>query len=154
MLSVSNHHAKPMDRILVIDELPLISVAFQDLFRSINPSVSVVYCENVYTALSAKAYAGAVFDLVIVGSVPDGRPEQAIRELKARFNQPSILLYSAVYDPGIIEKMEGSGIEAYVHRYEPIGEILEAYRRLSAGTRFVSSIFRTLYDDYRFDVRN
>ena len=150
MSSVTNHHARPLDRILVIDELPLISVAFQELFRSVNPSASVTYCENIFRALSAKTYAGAAFDLIVVGSVADGRPEKAVAELKDRFSQPSVMLYSGVYDPAMIEKMEEDGVDAYVHRYESIEEIREAYRRLSAGTHFISGIFRTLYDDYRF----
>jgi DNA-binding NarL/FixJ family response regulator len=156
MPSVIHHHARPPDRILVIDDLPLIPLAFQEVFQSINPTASITYCGNVYTALSAKTYDNAAFDLVILGSVNQRWStglEQTITELKARFCNSSIMLYSGLYDPEIIEKMEAAGIDAYVHSNEAIEEIREAYRHLSAGTRFVSGIFRTLYDDYGYGIK-
>lgn len=156
MPSVTHQHDKPPDRVLVIDDLPLIPLAFQEVFRSANPSATVKYCGNIYTALSAKTYSDSTFDLVILGSVFQRWStglEQTITELKARFGNALIMLYSGVYDPEIIEKMETSGIDAYVHRYEAIEEIREAYLHLSKGTRFVSGIFRTLYDDYGYGIK-
>lgn len=156
MSFVTNQQANPLDRILVIDDLPLIPLAFQEVLRSVNPSASVEYCENSYTALSAKTYDGAAFDLVILGTVHERWStslEQMIWELKDRFRVPRIMLYSAVYDPAIIRKMQAAAIDAYVHRHESVVEIREAYRQLSAGTPFVSGIFRTLYYDYGFDVK-
>ena len=156
MPSVTNQHAKPLNRILVIDELPLIPLAFQDVFRSVNPSASVEYCANIYTALSAKTYAATAFDLVILGSAQDRWStslEQGIWELKDRFGLPAIMVYSGTYDSAIIGKMRAAGIDAYVHRQESVEEILEAYRLLSAGMTFISGIFRTLYDDYGYDIR-
>ena len=156
MSFVTNQHAGPLDRILVIDDLPLIALAFQEVFRSVNPSVSVEYCENIYTALSAKTYDGAAFDLVILGTVQERWStslEQGIWELKDRFKVPRIMLYSAAYDPAIVGKMPAAGLDAYVHRHESVEEIREAYRQLSAGQPFISGIFRTLYYDYGHDVR-
>jgi DNA-binding NarL/FixJ family response regulator len=142
-----------MDRILVIDDLPLIATAFQEVFRSINPSTSVAYCENIYSALSSKNYAGVAFDLVILGSAHErwsAGLDQGIRELKDRFGGPALLLYSEIYEPAIIAGMKAAGIDAYVHRHESIGEIREACHRLSAGTPYISGIFRTLYYDYGY----
>jgi DNA-binding NarL/FixJ family response regulator len=156
MPSVTQQHAQRMDRILVIDDLPLIPLAFQEVFRSVNPSVIITYCANVYTALSAKTYAHTQFDLVILGSIQErwsASLEQGITDLKKHFGRPAIMLYSSAYDPVIIEKMPALGIDAYVQRFEPIDEIREAYRQLSAGTRFISGIFRTLYYDYGYGVK-
>lgn len=152
--SVFHYEAKPLHRVLVIDDLPMISLAFQEVLRSVNPAVTVEYCANVFTALSAKTYAGVTFDLVILGSPQDRGPlERSVTELKDRFARPLVMLYSGLYDPVIIEKMAAAGIDAYVHRYETIDEIREAYRQLTAGMPFVSGIFRTLYHDYGYDVR-
>jgi DNA-binding NarL/FixJ family response regulator len=124
MPSEVQHNARPLDRILVIDDLPLIPLAFQEVFRSINPSARVEYSENIFTALSAKSYTNTVFDLVITGSFQEGYTtnlRQAVTELKNRFNQPKVIIYSSTYD--------------------------------AAGQPYVSAMFHTLYYDYGYGVR-
>ena len=156
MPSVTHHNAKPLDRILVIDDLPLIPLAFQDVFRSANPAVMVEYSENIFTALSAKAYANTSFDLIITGSLQENYStnlQQAVTELKKRFGQPLVMIYSGNYDPKIIEKMTTAGIDAYVNKYEPIEEIRKAYLQLTRGEAVVSDIFHTLYYEYGYGVR-
>ena len=151
MPSVRNQDAKPLDRMLVIDDLPMIPLAFQEVFRAINASAVVEYSENIFSALSAKGFANTAFDLVITGSFQDRYStslEQAITELRNRFGQPRIMIYSSSYDPQIIEKMPEAGIDAYVHKLEPIEEIRKAYQHLSQGEPFVSAIFHALYYDY------
>jgi DNA-binding NarL/FixJ family response regulator len=151
-------HQKPisLDRILVIDDLPLIPLAFQEVFRTINPSATVRYSENVFTALSAKEYANAMFDLVITGSLEErfsDNLQMAVTELKKKFGRPQIMVYSSAYDPLIIEKMAATGIEAYVHKYESIAEIKKAYTHLTSGEAYISEIFHTLYYEYGQGVR-
>jgi len=156
MPSVSTQKATPLDRILVIDDLPLIPLAFQEVFRSVNTATRVEYSENIFTALSAKAWANTTFDLIITGSLQDNfssNLEQAVTELRKRFGQPLIMIYSSAYDPIIIEKMATTGIDAYVHKYESIEEIRHAYKQLSAGEAYISTIFHTLYYEYGHGVR-
>ena len=156
MPSVSNRKAMPPDRILVIDDLPLIPLAFQEVFRSLNPAATVDYSENIFTALSSKAYANTNFDLVITDSLQDNfskNMQQAVSELKKRFGQPLIMIYSSAYDPLIIEQMETVGIDAYVHKYESIDEIRRAYAELSKGETYISGIFHTMYYQYGLGVR-
>ena len=146
----------PPDRILVIDDLPLIPLAFQEVFRSLNPAATVDYSENIFTALSAKAYANMSFDLVITDSLHGDfskNMQQAVPELKKRFGQPLIMIYSSSYDPLIIEQMEAVGINAYVHKYESIDEIRKAYAGLSKGEVYISGIFHTMFYQYRLGVR-
>jgi DNA-binding NarL/FixJ family response regulator len=150
------HNAKPLDRILVIDDLPLIPLAFQEVFRSVNSAAGVEYSGNIFTALSAKIYANTSFDLIITGSFQEQYStnlQQAVTELKKRFGQPRVMIYSSTYDPLIIEKTNTTGIDAYVHKYESIDEIRKAYQHLSAGESFVSGMFHTLYYDYGYGVR-
>jgi DNA-binding NarL/FixJ family response regulator len=140
----------------VIDDLPLIPLAFQEVFRTVNPSAAVQYSENVFTALSAKEYSNTIFDLVITGSLEGNFSENlqlAVTELKKRFGKPMIMVYSSAYDPVIIEKMTATGIDAYVHKYESIEEIKKAYAHLSRGESYVSWIFHTLYYEYAQGVR-
>jgi DNA-binding NarL/FixJ family response regulator len=155
-MSSAHHNAKSLDRILVIDDLPLIPIAFQDVFRSVNPDARVDYSENVFKALSAKASANTTFDLVITDSLQENSStslQQAVTELKKRFGQPLIMIYSGYYDPQIIEKMPVIGIDGYVHKYEPIEEILKAYLQLARGETVLSSMFYTLYYQYGYGVR-
>lgn len=144
--------------ILVIDEIPLISVGLQEVFRTIHPAIKVEYTDSVFRALSSREYENKSFHLVILGT---GSPQdnysanlqQAATELRKRFGQPLIMIYSSAYDPIIIEKMSTTGIDAYVHKYESIQEILRAYEHLSKGEAYVSSIFHTLYYEYGHGVR-
>ena len=156
MASVSNHKPGSLDRILVIDDLPIIPLAFQEVFRSINPSAVVEYSENIFSALSSRAYANTLFDLVITGSLQENFSEhlqQAVTELKKKFGEPKVMVYSSAYDPVIIEKMDVTGIDAYVHKYESIEEIRKTYCRLAKGESYVSDIFHTLYYEYGQGVR-
>ena len=156
MPSVPNQKATPLDHILVIDELPLIPLAFQEVFRQLNPSATVDYSENIFTALSAKAYANKSFDLVITDSLLDNfskNMHQAVPELKKRFGQPLIMIYTSTYDPLIIEQMETSGIDAYVHKYDSVDDIRKAYTELSKGEVYISGIFHTMFYQYRLGVR-
>lgn len=156
MTSVLSTNPQALNKILVIDDLPLIPLAFQEIFRSINPSTVVEYSENIYSALSAKVYGNAVFDLVITGSLNETYSEnlqQAVTELKKKFRNPRIMIYSSAYDPAIIEKMTPIGIDAYVHKYESLEEIKKAYSYLSQGQPYISEIFHTLYYDYGQGVR-
>lgn len=156
MPSVSHHQPAALDRILVIDDLPIIPLAFQEVFRGINPSAIVEYSENIFSALSSRAYANTLFDLVITGSLQESFSEhlqQAVSELKKKFGEPKVMIYSSSYDPVIIEKMEATGIDAYVHKYESIEEIRKTYCRLAKGEFYISDIFHTLYYEYGQGVR-
>jgi DNA-binding NarL/FixJ family response regulator len=147
MPSVTTPISRSLDRILVIDDLPLIPLAFQEVFRKINPSVQVSYSENIYTTLSAKALDNTVFDLVIIGSLQESYTtnlQLAVSDLRQRFGQPLIMIYTSVYDPVIAQKMTETGIDAYVHKYEPVHEIRRVYEQLSKGETPISAIFLTL----------
>lgn len=151
MPAVSYQKATPPCKILVIDELPLIPLAFQEVFRSINAAATIEYTGNIFTALSAKAFANKTFDLVITDSFQghfSGNPQQAVSELKKRFDEPLLMIYSSDYDPAIIKKMTAAGIDAYVHKHEPIEEIRKAYERMTRGETYISAIFHTLYYEY------
>jgi len=142
------------DKILVIDEMPIVSLAMQEIFRMVNIAAVVEYTDNIFTALSSATYQSSGFDLIIIGSQQDVFPDnlhELIEELKGRFRKARIMLFAAIYDPAIIEKMEVSGIDAYVHKYEPLEEIRKTYMRLSAGESYISAIFRTLYSEYGLD---
>jgi DNA-binding NarL/FixJ family response regulator len=155
-MSVLNAAYSPLNKILVIDDLPLIPLAFQEVFRSINESAVVEYSENIFSALSAKVYGNTFFDLVITGSLQDNFSEslqQAVTELKKKFRNPRVMIYSSSYDPVIIEKMVVTGIDAYVHKYESLDEIKKAYTQLRIGEPFVSGIFHTLYYEYGQGLR-
>jgi DNA-binding NarL/FixJ family response regulator len=143
--------SNPMNSILVIDEVPTIALGLQEVFRPLNKSVNVGSIENVFTALSSKSYEGKKFDLIILGETvedPTINFQQAIAELKSRFGNSRIMIYTRNYDHAIIEKMEESGIDAYIHKYEPIREIRKAYSCLAAGEGYISGIFHTLYYEY------
>ncbi|MDO6432480.1 hypothetical protein Q4E93_17885 [Flavitalea sp. BT771] len=151
-MSVLNHKPGFPDRILVIDDLPIIPLAFREILRTIDSSVIVEYSDNLFSALSSLTFTNTRFDLVIAGSLQDGFPgnlQQAVAELKKKFGEPKIMIYSSAYDPAIIGHMATTGIDAYVHRFESIEEIRKTYCQLAKGESYVSEIFHTLYYEYR-----
>jgi DNA-binding NarL/FixJ family response regulator len=96
------------------------------------------------------------FDLVITDSLHGDfskNMQQAVSELKKRFGEPLIMIYSSAYDPLIIEQMGSTGIDAYVHKYESIDEIRKTYAELSKGEVYISGIFHTMYYEYGLGVR-
>jgi DNA-binding NarL/FixJ family response regulator len=143
--------SNPMNNILVIDEVPTIALGLQEIFRTISNGIRVEQVENVFTALSSRSYEGKKFDLIIIGE-QTGHPSEnlprTITECKNRFGSNRVMIYSSNYDHAIIEKMEESGIDAYIHKYEPIEEIRKAYACLKAGEGYISGIFHTLYYEY------
>jgi DNA-binding NarL/FixJ family response regulator len=140
-----------LNKILVIDEIPLVHLGLQEVFRTVNESARVEHLENIFTVLSSKAYENTVFDLIVIGSLPEKFSENfhyTVAELKIRFGNPRIMLYTTTYEHTIIEKMGHGGVDAYVHKFEPVEEIRKAYLRLQAGELYISGIIHTLYYEY------
>jgi DNA-binding NarL/FixJ family response regulator len=143
--------SNPMNSILVIDEIPVIAIGLQEIFRPLHPPILLEHTDNFFTVLSSRSYQGKKFDCLIIGEQTD-RPfpdlPQSIAEWKGRFGPGRVMLYTPNYAPALIEKMEETGIDAYVHKYEPLAEILEAWSHLSEGKSYISAIFHTLYYEY------
>ncbi len=139
--------------ILVIDEIPLISVGLQEVFRSIHPAIGVEYTDSVFRALSSREYENKNFHLVILGSDEEKSCDNLLlhaTELKQRFAGSRIMVYTDQYDPALITKTAEGIIDACIHKHEPAEEIKKAYNHLSAGETYISSIFDTLYYSYMF----
>jgi DNA-binding NarL/FixJ family response regulator len=145
---------EPLINILVIDEIPLISVGLQEVFRSIHPAIRVEYTDNVFRALSSREYESRRFHLVILGSDEERSSDNLLFhaiELKKRFADSRVMVYTDQYDPGLIAKTTEGIIDACIHKHEPGEEIRKAYTRLSAGETYISSIFDTLYYSYKLN---
>ena len=145
----------PLNNILVIDEFPLIAIGLQEVFRRQDPSVSVVHTENIFTALSSPRLAEEHFSLIVLDPKVESSWDnlrQSIYELKERFAKSKVMIYSKIYDHLLIEKMDESGIDAYVHKYEDIRELVQAFSRLRGGERYISGILYTLYYEYHWDT--
>ena len=130
--------------ILVIDEIPLISVGLQQVFRSIHPDIRVEYTGNIFTALSAKAFEAVPWYLIILGSSEDIQPGALLlpaAELKEKFPSSLVMLYSNRFDPAFIPKLESGSVNACVHKNEGADEIVKAWRQLEAGKTFLSPKF-------------
>jgi DNA-binding NarL/FixJ family response regulator len=142
----------PLNRILVIDEVPVIAPGLHQTFSLLNPAVTTTYCDDLFRALSAAMYKNMAFDLVVLGTLPDSIVENLpglLADLKAQFNRPKVMLYVAAYDHTIIENRQTWGIDACVHRFEPIQEIQNAYTRLAQHESYLSDILHTLFNDYQ-----
>ncbi|HTI92691.1 MAG TPA: hypothetical protein VL727_18975 [Puia sp.] len=139
--------------ILVIDEIPLISVGLQEVFRSIHPAIRVEYTDSVFRALSSREYENKNFQLIILGSDEEKSSLSLLTHaggLKQRFGGSRIMVYTDLYDPELIAKTAEGIIDACIHKHETAEEIRKAYNHLSAGDTYISSIFDTLYYSYRF----
>ena len=148
-----NMQAPWLINILVIDEIPLISVGLQEVFRTIHSAIRVEYTDNVFSALSSREYENKSVHLVILGSDEEKSSGSLLfhaAELKQRFAGSRIMVYTDQYDPELIAKTAEGIIDACIHKHEPAEEIRKAYNRLATGETYISSIFDTLYYSYRF----
>jgi len=143
-----------LDNILVIDEIPAIALGLQEIFRSVRRGVKVAHVDNIFTALSSPLFEKKTFDLIILGSCPDDPSRNlppSIAELKGKFGNSRIMIYTTLYDYELIEKMERLDIDAVVHKFESIEEVRTIYLQLSAGESCISDILYTLFFKYQLD---
>jgi len=143
-----------LNNILVIDEIPAIALGLREIFKSVHPGVEVEHVDNIFTALSNPRFEKKTFHLIILGSCPEDPVRNlspSITELKGKFGNSRIMIYSTLYDYTLIEKMEALEIDAYVHKFETIEEIRDIYLHLAAGERCISDILYTLFFKYKLD---
>lgn len=143
-----------LNSILVIDEIPAIALGLQEIFRSVHPSVMVEHIDNAFTALSAPRFEKKTFDLIILGSYPENPTRNlfpSIAELKGKFGNSRIMIYTTLYDYALIERMEMLDIDACVHKFESIEEVRKIYLHLSAGERCISDMLYTLFFEYQLN---
>lgn len=146
-----NIQAPYLINILVVDEIPLISVGLQEVFRSIHPAIRVEYTDSVFRALSSREYENRGFHLVILGSDEERSSNDLLLHatgLKQRFTGSRVVVYTDQYAPELIAKTAEGIIDACIHKHESAEEIRKAYTHLSAGETYISSIFDTLYYSY------
>ncbi len=142
------------DKVLLVDEMPLIAAGLQEILRPIYPSVQVEYAVSIFTVLSSAAYQDKSFDLVVLGSGEDHSPGSfllAAAEIKQRFPECQIMIYTDRYEPVLIDKLGHGIIGACVHKHEATGELHRACARLIAGESYLSPMLDLLYTVYRLN---
>ena len=143
-----------LNTVLIIDEMPMIAAGFRETMRSLHPPVKVEHVASVFTALSARAYDGKTYDLVILGSGEDHAPGSLLlpaAELKARFPGTRVMIYTDKYDPLVIDMIGRETIDACIHKHEDVQEIRNALEKLRQGETFLSPMLYTLYSIYRLN---
>jgi DNA-binding NarL/FixJ family response regulator len=139
---------------LVIDETPLIAAGVQEVLRSVQPEIQVVYACNIFTVLSSKLYVGKTFGLIVLGSVEACSPCDTLKDiegLKAQFPGARIMLFTDQYEPGLIDKVEERMFDAYVHKHESADEVRNGLVRIFSGEPWLSPMLDTLYHTWRFN---
>lgn len=139
--------------VLIVDEMPLITVGIRETLRSMHPAVQIDHADHVLTALSSRAFQDQSYDLIILGSGEDHSTDGYLRpaaELKERFPGARIMIYTEDYDPLLIGKI-GDGIDACVHKHEGADEIRTAWYRLLEGECYLSPMLHSLYVLYRLN---
>jgi len=130
--------------ILIVDEVPLISVGLQQVFRSVHPDTRVEYTGSIFTALSSTAIGKIPWYLIILGSSEETQPGSLLlpaAELKEKFPSCLIMIYSDRFDPAFIKSLDTGAINACVHKHEGAGELVTAWRRLANGKSYLSPKF-------------
>ena len=142
------------DPVLVLDDTPLIAHGLQEVLRSLHPSIVVEYAENVIHVLSAPDWQRRSFSVIVLGSAEDRSPGGLLlpaAELKAKFPNSRIVIFTDRYDPAVIAKTGQGTVDACLHKYEGAVEIRNAWLRLTAGEPYLSPLLQTLYNDYRLN---
>jgi DNA-binding NarL/FixJ family response regulator len=142
------------DPVLVLDDMPLIAHGLQEVLRTLHPSIVVEYAESVFHVLSAPAWQGRSFSVIVLGSAEDRSPGGLLlpaADLKAKFPDSRIVIFTDRYDPAVIAKTGQGTIDACLHKYEGPVEVRSAWIRLAAGEPYLSPLMQSLYNDYRLD---
>src|SRR5690242_15057930 len=103
-----------LNRVLVIDDVPVIAFGLLETFTALNKSITVDYESSVFSALCSAARTGNTFDLLVIGILPAHDAEslwKVLDALKKRFGYPKLILYASHYNHTVIEKMEQLGID-------------------------------------------
>jgi DNA-binding NarL/FixJ family response regulator len=138
--------------ILFIDKVPLLAYAFQELARGVDTAAHVRYEESYFAVLSRPVAKEFGYGLIVIGGDLDDSSVHLrvpIYELRNKFPVTRMMVYSAVYDPAVIEMVENGAIDACVHTFEPVEEVRSAYEHLHRGESFISPMLRTLYYEYQ-----
>ena len=129
-----------MIRVALIDDHPLIlKIVRQELSRAAD--LEIIWDANdsaqVMTLVAANTPNVLVLDLSFAGRGFD--PVTAVRDLRARFGQMSILILTAYDDPIWIEELLKAGAQGYVVKSDDLSlRLAEAIRAVSQGRTFLS----------------
>jgi hypothetical protein len=140
-----------LDNILFIDRIPVLAYAFQEIIRGINSAAHVRYEESYFSLLSRPIENESSYGLIILSSDLDNSSvhlQVPINELRNKFPEARMMVYSVAYNPEVIQMVETSTIDACIHIFEPVEEIRFAYEHLLRGEGYISTMLRTLYFDY------
>lgn len=149
--SLSQVRSRRLNKILIIDPIPLRAYAFQAVIRSMNRSASVTHVESPFTVLADRPGDTPNYQLIIIGTDSDHNPESLLLpagELKNKFPGVQIMIYSGAYDPSVIELVDNRVIDAYVHNHESVEEVKKTFEFLNQGKTYISEILHTLYCEY------
>src|SRR5712691_9069107 len=129
-----------MIRVALIDDHPLIlKIVRQELMRSTD--LEIIWDANdssqVMSLVAANPPSVLVLDLSFAGRGFD--PVTAVRDLRARFPQVSILILTAYDDPVWIEELLRAGAHGYVVKSDDLSlRLADAIRTVSQGRTFLS----------------
>lgn len=143
-----------LDRILVIDEAPVMAMGLHAVLSRDNASLVMEYRDNLLSALAPGRLENTRFDLVILGALPDETPEmllELLADIKRKFDSPPIMIYDMNYHPHLPEQMASLGIDAYVHKFESTEVIWQAVNNMAAKKSYLSPLINTLYHDYKLN---
>ena len=142
------------DPVLVLDNMPLIAHGWQEVLRTLHPSIVVEYAESVFHVLSAPDYRQRSFSVIVLGSAEDRSPGSLLLPaagLKAKFPGSRIVILTDQYDPAVIAQTGQGTIDACLHKYEGPNEIRNTWIHLTAGRPYLSPLLQSLYNEYRLN---
>jgi DNA-binding NarL/FixJ family response regulator len=119
-------------RIAVLDDHPAVLAGLQRLVErapDLLPVATVTDQEALWGALDHTPA-----DIVVVDyDLSRGDGLEVCRRLKERLRPPSVIVYSAYAGPALALAARLAGADGLVHKSEPVGELLDAIRRVAGG---------------------
>lgn len=122
---------------IVIDDQPMVAIAFCQLLKSITPDAEITVCAKTEAYLANPSRC----DLVILGQDMDATGyEHAVQSVHVRFPEAQVVLYAQRPSRGLVGDALRCGASGVIPKHASYEVILNALKLILAGDIYVPAV--------------
>lgn len=124
-------------RILIADDHELFLQGLEFVLKMNFPSAEIVSAQN-YTQIFSYLEKGEAFDLIITDlAMPGANWYEALSRIHKLSGETPVIIVSAVFDKGIVQKTIDAGVSGYIPKSSPNQLMLSAINLVLAGGVYI-----------------
>jgi two-component system, NarL family, invasion response regulator UvrY len=139
-------------KILIFDEIPIVSIALKVLINKEIPNASVVLCSNISDFF--KLNKGNDFDLIIIDFHGEDKNDYLIIKKTTRNSKAKILIYSFTEDILFMQKCLRMGVNGILNRNCNELEFIKSINTILNGKSYVQSDIKVKLKKNRKEIQN